>query len=183
LLHLMHHYGITVNPHGENLAVICGPEGIPARIVVKDLVDDINVSTDEVLARGIEPDSHDRVLPRKPWHILRQYLVDALLLGVLNPLADLLSDTDLLTPDEFWGMTRGEIELYAEHHPEYADRLRATALLDESFARYPLNGYRLTLGYADLDTRPPIPTTGRIPNPLHTAQAIPPRTPWGGSVH
>ncbi|TCO51597.1 siderophore synthetase component [Kribbella antiqua] len=167
LLHLMHHYGITVNPHGENLAVICGPEGLPARLVIKDLVDDINVSTDPVVARGIEPDSHDRVLPRKPWHILRQYLVDALLLGVLNPLSDLLADAGLLSGKEFWDMVRGEVVLYTDQHPEYADRLAATGLLDETFARYPLNGYRLTLGYADLDTRPPIPATGRIPNPLH----------------
>ncbi len=174
LLHLMHHYGITVNPHGENLAVICGPDGVPARIVIKDLVDDINVSTEQVIARGIEPDSHVRVLPRKPWHILRQYLVDALLLGVLNPLAD----AGLLPADEFWGMIRGEIELYAKTFPAYDDRLAATDLLGETFARYPLNGYRLTLGYADLDTRPPIPTTGRISNPLHTAKPIPPRTPW-----
>jgi siderophore synthetase component len=170
----MHHYGITVNPHGENLAVICGPEGIPARLVIKDLVDDINVSTTPIEARGIEPDSHTRVLPRKPWHILRQYLVDALLLGVLNPLADILSDAGLLTPDRFWGMTRGEIELYAGHNPQYADRLAATGLLDETFARYPLNGYRLTLGYTDLDTRPPIPVTGRLPNPLFSVDAIRP---------
>ena len=66
LLHLMHHYGITVNPHGENLVIICGPEGIPARLVIKDLVDDINVSTTPIEARGIEPDSHTRVLPRSP---------------------------------------------------------------------------------------------------------------------
>lgn len=81
LLHVLHHYGITVNPHGENLAVICDSHGLPARLVIKDLVDDVNVSTTPVVARGIEPDSHDRVLPRKPWHILRQYVVDALLLA------------------------------------------------------------------------------------------------------
>ena len=176
LLHLMHHYGITVNPHGENLAVVCGPEGMPARIVIKDIVDDVNLSTDPVPARGLEPDSHDRVLPRKPWHVLRQYLVDALFLGVLNPLADLLSDAGLLDPDRLWGRLRGELELYATTYPEHADRLAATALLGETFARYPLNGYRLALGYADLDTRPPIPTTGRMPNPLNKADAIPARS-------
>jgi siderophore synthetase component len=172
LLHLMHHYGITVNPHGENLAIICGPEGLPARLVIKDLVDDINISTDPIDARGPEPDSHARVLPRKPWHVLRQYLVDALLLGVLNPLADILDHED------FWPMVRGEVELYATHHPQYANRLAATGLLDETFARYPLNGYRLTLGYADLDTRPPIPVTGRLPNPLSSVKGIPPVRPW-----
>ncbi|MGW6275862.1 IucA/IucC family protein [Kribbella sp. NPDC055071] len=163
LLHLMHHYGITVNPHGENLAIICTPAGLPHRLVIKDLVDDINLSTAHIDARGNEPDLHARVLPRKPWHILRQYVVDALLLGVLNPLADLA----LIPPDTFWSLTRAEIDRYADAHPEYADRLAATAFTGETFARYPLNAYRLTLGYTDLATRPPIPTTGTIPNPLH----------------
>ncbi|WP_329476145.1 hypothetical protein OG555_31325 [Kribbella sp. NBC_01484] len=166
----MHHYGITVNPHGENLAIITNPNGLPARLVIKDLVDDINISTTPIDARGPEPDSHHRVLPRKPWHILRQYLVDALLLGVLNP----LSDVNLVPQDTFWGLARGEIDLYTTTHPEYADRIEATALTAETFARYPLNAYRLTLGYTELDTRPPIPTTGRIPNPLHFAESIPP---------
>jgi len=174
LLHLLHHYGITVNPHGENLAVICTSEGLPSRLVIKDLVDDVNLSADPIVARGPEPDSHARVLPRKPWHILRQYIVDALLLGVLDPLADL----GLVPAGTFWGLARGEIDLYADHHPQYADRLAATALTGETFARYPLNGYRLTLGYADLDTRPPIPRTGDVENPLHTACALPPLTPW-----
>ncbi|TDU86632.1 siderophore synthetase component [Kribbella voronezhensis] len=178
LLHLMHHYGITVNPHGENLAVICSPEGVPTRIVVKDLVDDINVSTDPIPARGIEPDSHQRVLPRKPWHILRQYLVDALFLGVLGPLDAILTSSALLPPNHLWSQLRGEIELYGATFPAYADRLAATALLGETFARYPLNGYRLTSGYADLDTRPPVPETGRMPNPLHSVEPIRPSRPW-----
>ncbi|WP_112241063.1 IucA/IucC family protein [Kribbella monticola] len=178
LLHLMHHYGITVNPHGENLAVICSTSGVPTRIVVKDLVDDINVSTDPIPARGIEPDSHQRVLPRKPWHILRQYLVDALFLGVLGPLDTILTSSALLPPNHLWSQLRGEIELYGATFPAYADRLAATALLDETFARYPLNGYRLTSGYADLDTRPPVPETGRMPNPLHSVEPIRPPRPW-----
>jgi siderophore synthetase component len=178
LLHVMHHYGITVNPHGENLAVICSPEGLPTRIVVKDLVDDINVSTDPVPARGIEPDSHHRVLPRKPWHVLRQYLVDALFLGVLAPLDTILTSSSLLPPGHLWSQLRGEIELYGATFPAYADRLAATALLGETFARYPLNGYRLTSGYADLDTRPPVPLTGRMPNPLHSVEPIRPVRPW-----
>ncbi len=167
LLHLVHGYGITVNPHGENVLVICGPEGLPARIVVKDLVDDVNVSTDPVPERGLEPDSHHRVLPRKPWHVLRQYLVDALLLGVFGPLADLLEDDGSLPPGEFWSLVRAEVVGYRDAHPGLADRFEATGLLGETFARYPLNGYRLSSGYGDLDTRPPVPVTGRMPNPLH----------------
>ncbi|MGZ0146364.1 IucA/IucC family protein [Kribbella sp. WER1] len=168
LLHLLHHYGITVNPHGENLAVICSPQGLPARLVIKDLVDDINLSTTPIIARGPEPDSHARVLPRKPWPVLRQYLVDALLLGVLNP----LTAQQHLPEEAFWGLVRGEIHRYTEEHPEYTDRLAATGLTGATFLRYPLNGYRLKLGYTDLDTRPPIPVTGTIPNPLHTVGPV-----------
>ncbi|MEV6268695.1 IucA/IucC family protein [Kribbella sp. NPDC051936] len=166
LLHLLHHYGITVNPHGENLAIICNSAGLPTRLVIKDLVDDINISSTPIVARGPEPDSHTRVLPRKPWPILRQYVVDALLLGVLNPLAA----HHLIPEPTFWSRTRSEIDRYTQAHPHHTDRLKATALTAETFLRYPLNSYRLTLGYTDLATRPPIPTTGTIPNPLHTAQ-------------
>ncbi|GAB3821122.1 IucA/IucC family protein [Kribbella italica] len=169
LLHLLHRYGITVNPHGENLAIICDPSGLPSRLVVKDLVDDVNISTTPIPARGLEPDSHDRVLPRKPWNVLRQYLVDALFLGVLNPLSTLVPEVDL------WGLVRGELDLYATQNPQLAYRISATALTGETFTRYPLNGYRLTLGYTDLDTRPPIPTTGELPNPLHATVALPPQ--------
>ena len=169
LLHLIHRYGITVNPHGENTLVTCGPNGVPARIVVKDLVDDVNVSTEPVPERGLEPDDHQRVLPRKPWHVLRQYLVDALLLGVFGPLADLLEDHRMLEPDRFWSLVRREVEQYRDTTPGIAERFEATGLLSETFARYPLNGYRLTSGYGDLDTRPPVPVTGRMPNPLYAA--------------
>lgn len=169
LLHLLHHYGITVNPHGENLALICDPSGLPSRLVIKDLVDDVNLSTDPIPARGAEPDSHDRVLPRKPWNVLRQYLVDALFLGVLNPLSNLVPEVDL------WALVRGEVDLYTAQNPHLADRLESTALTGETFTRYPLNGYRLTLGYADLDTRPPIPRAGKLPNAAHTAAPIPPQ--------
>ncbi|HZX07642.1 MAG TPA: IucA/IucC family protein, partial [Kribbella sp.] len=132
-----HHYGITVNPHGENLAVICTPEGLPTRLVIKDLVDDINLSTTPIVARGPEPDTHTQ-----------------------------------LPTQTFWGLIRAELHRYTEEHPEYTDRLAATGLTGATFLRYPLNGYRLKLGYTDLDTRPPIPVTGSIPNPLHTVEPV-----------
>lgn len=168
LLRLLHTYGVSVNPHGENLMVICDEAGLPSRLVVKDLVDDVCVSTEPVAERGWEPDGYDRVLPRKPWHILRQYLVDALFLGVWGPLADLLDDHggDVRSGD-LWAWTRSAIEEYAGQHPEQRDRIEATGLLGREFARFPLNSYRLRLGYTDLEVRPPVPRAGQMPNPMH----------------
>ncbi|TWP51060.1 IucA/IucC family protein [Lentzea tibetensis] len=173
LLHVLYTYGITVNPHGENVAIICSG-GVPVRAVIHDLVDDVNVSVEPVPERGLEPDSHDRVLPRKHWNVLRQYLVDALLVGVFRPLQLLLP----LTEAQFWGMVRGEVESYRNRHPDLASRMDAGTLLGPSFTRFPLNGYRLTLGYRDLAQRPPIPSAGEVPNPMHSVSAIAPVDGW-----
>ncbi|GLZ36111.1 rhizobactin siderophore biosynthesis protein RhbF [Lentzea sp. NBRC 105346] len=171
LLHVLYTYGITVNPHGENVTIVCS-DGVPVRAVIHDLVDDVNVSVERIPERGLEPDSHDRVLPRKHWNVLRQYLVDALLVGVFRPL-------ELLTGQaNFWGMVRGEIEAYRKRHPHLAARMDAGTLLGPTFTRFPLNGYRLTLGYRDLAQRPPIPSAGEVPNPMHTAPAVAPLDGW-----
>lgn len=102
--------------------------------------------------------------------MLRQYLVDALFLGVWAPLGELL-DTHALpvTSRDLWDLTRTAIATYTHSHPEQSSRLKATGLLSEHFLRYPLNGYRLRLGYTDLDTRPPVPQAGTMPNPMYTS--------------
>jgi siderophore synthetase component len=177
LLHVLYTYGITVNPHGENVLVVLGPDGLPARAVFKDLIDDVNVSVEPVPQRGPEPDSHDQVLPRKPWPVLRQYLVDALLVGVLRPLALLLAEHHGLPEARLWGRVRGEVEAYRAEHPDLADRIAAADLLGPAFGRYPLNTMRLHWGYGDLTARPPTFSHGTLPNPLHTVPAIPPASP------
>lgn len=168
LLHLLHTYGVSVNPHGENLMIICDAEGMPSRLVIKDLVDDVCVSTDPVPARSWEPDGPVRVLPRKPWHVLRQYLVDALFLGVWAPLGELLDTHEMpASSTQLWNLTRDAIVDYSTAHPEQAARLEATGLLGREFGRYPLNGYRLRMGYTDLANRPPVAKAGSMPNPMH----------------
>jgi siderophore synthetase component len=84
----------------------------------------------------------------------------------------------MLVPEvDLWGLVRGELDLYATQNPHLADRLEATALTGATFTRYPLNGHRLTLGYTDLDTRPPIPKAGSLPSPVHAATSIAPQRP------
>ncbi|HEU0087200.1 MAG TPA: IucA/IucC family protein [Pseudonocardiaceae bacterium] len=174
LLHLLYTYGITVNPHGENVLVLLGADGLPARVAIKDLIDDVNVSAEPVPERGPEPDAHDQVLPRKPWPVLRQYLVDALLVGVLRPLAVLLAEHHGVAEPELWGRARGEVEAYRRQHPELAARIASGDLLGPTFGRYPLNTMRLTWGYGDLTVRPATFSRGDLPNPLHTVHPLDP---------
>ncbi|MFB9902996.1 IucA/IucC family protein [Allokutzneria oryzae] len=179
LLHVLYRYGITVNPHGENVLIVSGADGLPTRAVLKDLIDDVNVSVESVAERGPEPDSHDRVLPRKPWRILRQYLVDALLVGVFRPLSTLLAEHHGLPEERLWGIVRGEVEAYRRRFPDVADRMDAGDLLGPTFARYPLNGDRLLqTGYAELSYRHAIHPKGTVPNPMHSVVAVPPTDGW-----
>lgn len=177
LLHLLYRYGIAVNPHGENILVICSDDHFPARLAIKDLVDDVNVSVPAAPERGHEPDTLDVALPRKPWSVLRQYLVDALLIGVLRPLAELLADRHGLPTERFWALAAGEIDGYRRRFasdPEIAARMTAGDLLGPTFGRYPLNGFRLTTGYGDMSERPPVPSAGTVANPMHALAPIAP---------
>ncbi|MFT7838956.1 IucA/IucC family protein [Saccharothrix sp. BKS2] len=174
LIHFLYAYGITFNPHGENVVVVVDEGGLPVRVALLDLVDDVNVSVERVPARGLDPDSDAPVLPRKPWAVLRQYIVDALLVGVFRPLASLYP----LAPERFWGMVRGEVEAYRVRFPAVADRMEEGSLTCAEFLRYPLNSYRVTLGYRDLAARPPVPKTGTVPNPLHGVEPVLPPDGW-----
>lgn len=174
LVHFLYAYGITFNPHGENVVVVTDADHVPVRVALLDLVDDVNVSVDRVPARGLDPDAHAPVLPRKPWPVLRQYVVDALLVGVFRPLAEVFP----LPAERFWGMVRGEVDAYRTRFPEVADRMDEGSLTCPEFLRYPLNGYRITLGYRDLAARPPVPRAGTVPNPLHDVAAVPPADGW-----
>ncbi len=173
LLHLLFHYGVTVNPHGQNILVVEGPDGLPARIAVKDLIDDVSLSLEPVAERGPAPDEHDPVLPRRAWPALRSYLVNAFLVGVGQPL-------DLLLPRaELWDRVRGEVEAYRRRFPALADRIDAVGLLGSSFPHYPLNGDRLLVtGYAEQPGHRSVRPSGEVPNPLAAATAIAPPDGW-----
>lgn len=167
LLHLLYCYGITVNPHGENVMVVSDTEGRPLRVVLKDLVDDVNVSADPVAERGPEPDSHEHVLPRKQWPVLKQYLVDALLVGVLRPLAVLCEDVHGQNGALLWTAVREHVQRYAEANPDQTSRMSAGDLLAPRLPRYPLNADRLLqTGYGERAFRHSIAPCGTVPNPL-----------------
>ncbi|MEO6085163.1 MAG: IucA/IucC family protein [Umezawaea sp.] len=173
LLHLLFHYGVTVNPHGQNILVIEGADGLPARIAVKDLIDDVSLSLAPVPERGPAPDEHDPVLPRRAWPALRSYLVNAFLVGVGQPL-------DLLLPHaELWRRVRGEVEAYRRRFPALAGRIDAVDLLGPSFPHYPLNGDRLLVtGYAEQPAHRSVRPVGEVPNPLATTTGLAPPDGW-----
>lgn len=77
-------------------------------------------------------------LRRKPVQLPgRQYIVDALFLGVWGPLGELLDSVGLaVTSADLWDRTRNVITEYADTHPGQAARLAATGFLGTEFGRY-----------------------------------------------
>jgi siderophore synthetase component len=121
----------------------------------------------DVPERGPEPDGHDHVLPRKAPVIIRQHVVDQVLVGHFRYLAPLVA-AQLGVPEErFWHLVRGTVLAHRERSPDLAARFADYDLLDEEFHRYALNRDRLVVTrYVDRAERHALQPNGTVPNPL-----------------
>jgi siderophore synthetase component len=168
LLHFLYRYGVVFTPHGENIIVIFDANDVPARLAVKDFVDEINVS--EVFLpelAGIPADVAE-VLLSEPPEMLCQFIQSGLFVGHFRYLGG-LSETHLgVTETEFWSLVRDEVLAYHKRFPELSERFALFDLLAPDLQRLCLNRSRLLLdGYADRAERPRVAVHGRVPNPLH----------------
>jgi siderophore synthetase component len=167
LLHVLYRYGTVFSPHGEN-AILVHRDGIPARLAVKDFVDDVNVSDQPLpeLRAAMAPEVAEVLLAEPPeW--LCQFLWAALFVGHLRYLADLVEDHLGVGERRFWSMVRATILGYQDRFPELADRFKTFDLLAPRFDKICLNRNRLlTDGYADRPERPHAATHGTVRNAL-----------------
>ncbi|MPZ89920.1 MAG: hypothetical protein GEU81_18105, partial [Nitriliruptorales bacterium] len=167
LLHYLYRYGTVFSPHGEN-AILVHREGIPARLAIKDFVDDVNISDLPLPELADLPETLRRVLLTEPPHWICQFLQAGLFVGHLRYLSDLVEDHLGVGEHEFWALVRATVIAYQERFAERAERFATFDLLAPDFERICLNRNRLLLnGYADRPERPHAATHGRVPNPLH----------------
>lgn len=167
VLHVMYTYGITFNPHGQNTLIGYDGNDVPCRLFLKDFVDDVSVSHTPVPERGPEPDGYDHVLPRKDPVVIRQHVVDQLLLGHFRYLAPLVAEQLGVAEERFWRLVRQAVVSYQKRFPEKAERFAAYDMLAEEFPRYPFNTDRLVVTrYVDRALRHALRPNGTVPNPL-----------------
>lgn len=168
LLHCLYRHGLVFSPHGENAIVVFDGDDIPARLAVKDFVDDVNISDQPLPELDGIPAAAAAVLLREPPAYLCQFIHAALLVGHFRYLAD-LADTHLGIPQpDFWTLVRAEILDHHARFPELADRHALFDLLTPRIDRLCLNRNRLILdGYRDRASRPHVAVHGTVPNPLH----------------
>ncbi|WP_371479299.1 IucA/IucC family siderophore biosynthesis protein [Kitasatospora sp. NBC_00315] len=172
LLHFLYRYGTVFSPHGENAIVVFDEHDVPVRLAVKDFVDDVNLSDQDLPElRGV-PAEVGGVLLRDSPDFLCQFLHSGLFIGVyryLAPLLDRQSDPRLRLPEaEFWSLLRAEILDYQARFPELGERFRLFDLFRPVIDRLCLNRNRLLLdGYRDRPRRPHAAVHGEVPNALH----------------
>ncbi|MFD8085251.1 IucA/IucC family protein [Kitasatospora sp. NPDC059722] len=172
LLHFLYRYGLVFSPHGENAIVVFDAQNAPARLAVKDFVDDVNLSDEDLPELRDLPADVDDVLLREPPQGLCQFLHSGLFIGVYRYLAPLLEAQTGLPEADFWALLRDEIARHQDRFPELRERFELFDLLTPRIDRLCLNRNRLLLdGYQDRPHRPHAARHGTVPNALVTPGA------------
>ncbi|MFE2414275.1 IucA/IucC family protein [Kitasatospora sp. NPDC059408] len=172
LLHFLYRYGLVFSPHGENAIVVFDAHDAPARLAVKDFVDDVNLSDEDLPELRDLPAEVDDVLLREPPQGLCQFLHSGLFIGVYRYLAPLLEAQTGLPEADFWALLRDEIARHQDRFPELRERFELFDLLTPRIDRLCLNRNRLLLdGYQDRPYRPHAARYGTVPNALVTPGA------------
>ena len=171
LLHVLYRFGATFSPHAQNCLVVLRDD-VPARLVVKDFVDDATISADPLpelddlpaevraaLGHGVES------------AVMAQWIQSGLLVCVHRYLAEILDERMGYPERAFWAAAERAVTAY---HERFEDELGARfALYDfeaPAFVKLCLNRVRiLGRGYADGAQRPIASASGWIDNPVAPA--------------
>jgi siderophore synthetase component len=173
LLHYLYAYGTAFSPHGENAVVIYDEHDIPARLAVKDFVDDVNLAAADLPELADLPAEVEAVLLREEPGYLCQFLHAALFVGHFRYLARVAEQHLEVPADTFWAGVRRTIRAYQERFPERAERYELFDLGTPRIDRLCLNRNRLLLdGYRDRPTRPHVEPHGTVPNPLNPLRPV-----------
>ncbi|USK57990.1 IucA/IucC family protein [Peribacillus asahii] len=167
LLHYLYQYGTVFSPHGQNTVLVLN-NFKPVRIIMKDFVDDVNISNqpfDELQSLSQELKT---VLRSEEPEGLTQFILTGLFICHFRYLATILEEHEGVTEQEFWSTVRNEILHYQSQYPHLHDRFKLFDLLRPRVTKLTLNRNRMfDYGYADDGDRPHASEYGTVRNALH----------------
>lgn len=171
LLHYLYQYGTVFSPHGQNTVLVL-KDYVPERTIMKDFVDDVNISDQPLPELRPLSDNLKQVLRTESPEGLTQFILTGLFICHFRYLGDILEENEAFPESEFWGIVRNEILSYQERFPHLSDRYRLFDLLSPAFRKLTLNRNRMfDYGYDDGDNRPHASEFGEVTNALHVVAA------------
>jgi len=165
LVHCLLRYDLAFMPHGENLIVVLGSDGLPSRVVMKDIGEEVAVLTDRVEL----PEAVARIRqPVEAWERALAIFTDVFD-GVLRHIASALHLDETLDERDFWRLVAGVVERHVADHPKLHGTvdLRAARFRHSCLNRLQL---RNTLQMVDLaDQSSSLLCAGTLVNPIAEA--------------
>jgi siderophore synthetase component len=174
LAHVLYRYGVAFSPHAQNCMLVLRDD-VPVRLVVKDFVDDLMISSEALPELADVPADLRATLGggvEAPF--LVQWLQGGLLVCVHRYLSEVFEDALGLPEATFWASAATALHDYQDRFPELDDRFALFDLDAPAFVKLCLNRVRIfERGYADDAERPIASASGWIDNPLALLQGAP----------
>ncbi|MCQ6275229.1 IucA/IucC family siderophore biosynthesis protein [Bacillus sp. V3B] len=172
LLHYLYQYGTVFSPHGQNTVLVL-KNFKPVRIIMKDFVDDVNISDqpfDELRSLSEELKA---VLRSEEPEGLTQFILTGLFICHFRYLATILEEHEGVTEQKFWSSVRNEILRYQSQFPQLHARFELFDLLRPTVTKLTLNRNRMfDYGYEDDGDRPHASEYGKVRNALHEVSIL-----------
>ncbi|WP_246206712.1 IucA/IucC family protein [Virgibacillus ihumii] len=166
LLHYLYQYGTVFSPHGQNTVLVL-KDNVPERTIMKDFVDDVNISDQPFPELESVSDRLKQVLRSEAPEGLTQFIFTGLFICHFRYLSDILEEHEAFSEYTFWEIVRAEILSYQQRFPHLKERYQLFDLLRPTFTKLTLNRNRMfDYGYEDGDNRPHASEFGKVTNAL-----------------
>lgn len=166
LLHCFYAYDLVFMPHGENVILVLSETGVPERVVLKDIAEEIGVLNDQPLPPEVE-----RVRAEAPEELKILSIFTDVFDCFFRFLAGILDASGVLPESVFWATVADCIEDYQASVPELAARFAQYDLFAPEFAHSCLNRLQLRnnqkmVDFDNPDVGASLQFAGTLPNPI-----------------
>lgn len=164
LLHCFYAHDLVFMPHGENVILVL-EEGVPVRVLMKDIAEEIAVLNPEVEL----PPQVDRIRAEVPDELRALSILTDVFDCFLRFLNAILASREILDEEGFWATVAECVGDYQESTPQLAHRFASDDLFVDRFGLSCLNRLQLRDNEQMVDLQDPasaIRLAGELDNPI-----------------
>ncbi|GGX27687.1 IucA/IucC family protein [Aquimarina muelleri] len=172
LLHIYYKHSLCVTPHGENIIIVM-KNYIPQRIVIKDFVDDIVVTSEAI--ENLPKDLSDGLIQSSNKENIPLFILIGVFDAYFRYLSNVLQVYSGYNENTFWENVTDVIIEYQQEHPDLNWKFDKYDIFTPEFKKFYINSSRLHQGYEER-TGFVIPKKGgKLENPLALIKQVEPK--------